>query len=370
MPVTPQPRGVIDLDRTPLFQNTQQLLRRAEAEIRLLDRAQPVNAVVEREALMVDWGAGRRRAPAFEYAPRAQLGRLRAELEAAATAIGGLGALGAAYAERARELECEAHAAEHVASSQFAELAARRYPVEISIDAECADGWAARWIDAVDDPPSKLHRSDDRADPHSLLNALEHATEGLPVRVQVRANQAAAAAVGDGFIALRPGLWHSREEVTRIVLHEVEGHVRPRVNANRQPLGLLRVGSAKSGDDEEGRALLLERGSGVLGGPRRRELAARHIAARSVRSGASFQEVVTELLSLGRDIAGAIEAASRASRGGGLAREYVYLVALARVTRVFSAEPELEDWFEQGRVNVDAARACRAGFGFLRPDRP
>jgi hypothetical protein len=363
MAETSLPRGVIDLDRTPLFQNTQQLLRRAEA-VGLLDRAQPLNAVAEREALIVDWGAGRRRAPRFEYPPNVQLGSLRAELTATAKAIGGFGALGGAYAERALELELEARAAEHVATPAFAELAALRYPAEISPDAEAADGWAARWIDAADEPSSKLHRSDDRADPHSLLNALEHAVEGLPVRVQVRANQAAAAAVGDGFIAVRPGLWHSREEVTRITLHEIEGHVRPRVNANRQPLGLLRLGSARSSDDEEGRALLLERGSGVLGGARRRELAARHIAARSARQGASFQEVVSELLSLGRDIASAVEAAVRALRGGGLAREYVYLVALARVTREFELAPELEDWFEQGRVSVDAARACCASFGF------
>src|SRR5450432_705389 len=70
MSITPQPRGVIELDRTPLFQNTQQLLRRAEAEIRLIDRAQPLNAAPEREALIADWGSGKQRAPRFEYAAR------------------------------------------------------------------------------------------------------------------------------------------------------------------------------------------------------------------------------------------------------------------------------------------------------------
>ena len=83
MAITPQPRGVIDLDRTPLFQNTQQLLRRAEAEIRLLDRAQPTNAVSEREALIVDYGAGRQRAPHFEYGPAPDLGALRNALSEA-----------------------------------------------------------------------------------------------------------------------------------------------------------------------------------------------------------------------------------------------------------------------------------------------
>jgi hypothetical protein len=366
MAITPQPRGVIELDRTPLFQNTQQLLRRAEAEIRLIDRAQPKNAVPEREALIVDYGAGRQRTPNFEYAAAPPLGQLRTALAGAAKAIGGLGALGAAYAARALELECEAEAAEQIGTPEFAACCARRYPLESSPDAYAADGWAARWIHAPDRAPGKLHRSDDRADPESLICALERATEGLPVRVQVR-NQTAAAAVGEGFVGVRAGLWHSSEDVTRIVLHEIEGHVRPRVLAQREKLGLFRVGSAKSSDDEEGRALLLERGAGVLEGARRRELARRHLAARAVRSGASFQEIVRLLLGLGQDITSAVEAACRALRGGGLAREYVYLVSLARVTRAFEAEPELEGYFEHGRVSVDAARACRAGFGF-RPD--
>jgi len=363
MAIAPQPRGVIELDRTPLFQNTQQLLRRAEAEIRLLDRAQPTNAVSEREALILDYGAGRQRAPCFQYDAAPELGTLRAALSAAARAIGGFGALGSVYAGRALELECEARAAEHIDKPEFAACCARRYPLESAAEAELADDWAARWIHASDDAPTKLHRSDDRADPDSLICALEQAAEGLPVRVQVR-NQTAAASVGEGFIGVRAGLWHSRETVTRIVLHEIEGHVRPRVLAQREALGLFRVGSAKSSDEEEGRALLLERGAGVLEGARRRELARRHLAARAVRCGASFQDVVSQLLGLGQDIASAVEAACRAFRGGGLARESVYLVSLARVMRAFETEPELEGYFEHGRVSVEAARLCRAGFGF------
>jgi len=363
MAIAPLPRGVIELDRTPLFQNTQQLLRRAEAEIRLLDRCQPTNAVSEREALIVDYGDGRQRAPNFEYAPAPELGKLRSALSAAASAIGGFGPLGGAYAARALELECEAAAAELIGTAEFPASCARRYPLEASPDADTAEAWVARWIQAADDAQGKLHRSDDRADPESLICTLERATEGLPVRVQIR-NQAAAASVGDGFIGVRAGLWHSRESVTRIVLHEIEGHVRPRVLAQREALGLFRVGSAKSSDDEEGRALLLERGAGVLEGARRRELARRHLAARAVRAGASFQEIVRQLLGLGQDIASAVEAACRALRGGGLGREYVYLVSLARVTRAFETEPELEGYFEHGRVSVEAARLCRAGFGF------
>ena len=364
MPVTPQPRGVIELDRTPLFQNTQQLLRRAEAEIRLIDRVRPTNGALEREALIADWGAGKQRAPCFEYAPRPSFSALRGALEAAASAIGGFGALGAAYAARATELAREAHAAEHIGTPEFTALSALRYVAEPGADLDAADAWSARWIGAADEAHTKQHRSDDRSDPHSLLCALERASAGLPVRVEVRANQIAAAAVGEGFVGVRPGLWHSEEATRRIVLHEIGAHVRPRVAAQREELGLFRVGSARSGDDEEGRALLLERRASVLQGGRCRELARRHIAAREIRRGFSFQEVVRALLALGQDIASAVEAACRAARGGGLARECVYLVALSRVSSAFELEPELEEYFERGRVSVEAARACRAGFGF------
>jgi hypothetical protein len=365
MPVTPQPRGVIELDRTPLFQNTQQLLRRAEAEIRLIDRVRPTNGALEREALIADWGKGKQRAPRFEYAARPSFGALRGALEAAALAIGGLGALGAAYAARAVELAREAHAADHIGAPEFAALCSERYLVEAGPDLDAAEAWTQAWINVEEEARSRQHRSDDRADPQSLFCALERATAGLPVRVEVRADQVAAAAVGEGFVGVRPGLWHSEEATRRIVLHEVEGHVRPRISAQREELGLFRVGSARSGDDEEGRALLLERGAGVLEGGRRRELARRHFAAREVRFGAPFQDIVRALLGFGHDIASAVEAVCRAQRGGGLARECVYLVALSRVTRAFEHEPELEEYFERGRVSVEVARLCRAGFGFL-----
>src|SRR3954470_12228595 len=175
MPITPLPRGVIELDRTPLFQNTQQLLRRAESEVRLIDRAQPLNIAVEREALIAAFGAGRPRAPRFEYAPRPVLRELRTDLQRAATAIGGFGALGAAYAARALELDCEAAAAECIDTPAFLEHCGRRFPLEASADADSAEAWATRWIETAEDRPSKMHRSDDRADPSSLLCALEQA---------------------------------------------------------------------------------------------------------------------------------------------------------------------------------------------------
>ncbi len=354
-------RGVIELDRSPPFQRARELMARAEAEIRLIDRAQPLNAAAEREALIAAWGANKPRAPAFTYGAPASFTELRAALEETAHSLDQYGKLGALYIERLLELECEAGVAEDVGREWFVDSAARRYPRAVTPDAAIAHEVAARWLGTTDRRSTTLHKSDNRSDPESLVCALEHATEGMPIRVEIRPNQAAVAAVGDGFIGVRPGLWHTEREVRRIVLHEVEGHARPRVAAQREPLGIFRVGTALSSDDEEGRALLIERRAGLLEGARRRELARRHIAAESVRAGASFVGTVTDLVSRGQDIASAVEAACRAFRGGGLGRELVYLVALTRVTRAFGTEPELETWFERGRVSVAAAKACAAG---------
>jgi hypothetical protein len=362
MSITALPRDVIELDRSPLFQNAQQLLRRAEAEISLIDRVQPRNAASEREALITAWGQGRPRAPRFEYRAPPVLTELRAELAATATRLDGYGMLGLEYAERARELEAEALIAEHTDTPAFRDHAARRFPIEHSAHALAADTWAEHWIHAADDTDSRVHRSDDRGDPESLVRQLERATEGLPVRIEIRPNQAAAAAVGDGFVGVRPGLWHSRRMVLRIVLHEIEAHARPRVQAHREELALFRIGSARSSEDEEGRALLIERRAGVFDGARRRELARRHIAARAVRSGANFVDTVLLLIANAQDTANSIETACRAHRGGGLAREYVYLVALARVSAAFETDPTLESFLERGRLSIAAARACASGF--------
>ena len=169
MAIAPQPRGVIELDRTPLFHNTQQLLRRAEAEIRLIDRAQPTNAIPEREALIVDYGAGRARAPNFRYdaaacARRACVRRFRLRPRPSA-----VWARWGPRTRPARSSFCaKREAAEQVGTAQFAACCARRYPLESSLDADAADAWAARWIQAPDVAQTVLHRSDDRADPGEL----------------------------------------------------------------------------------------------------------------------------------------------------------------------------------------------------------
>jgi len=178
----------------------------------------------------------------------------------------------------------------------------------------------------------------------------------LPVAVVLREELQSVAAAAEDTVWIRPGVWLSRREARRIVVHELLGHVLPRLSARSISLGLLRVGSARGADDEEGRALLLERRHGLFGRVRQAELYDRHLAALSVTEGAEWVDTARLLVERGSSSERAVRIACRVHRGGGLARELVYLPALARVEQALDAEPELEAWLGSGRLSVDAAR--------------
>jgi hypothetical protein len=155
---------------------------------------------------------------------------------------------------------------------------------------------------------------------------------------------------------LRPRALLSAAQARRIALHEVRGHLLPRA-LGRELGGVFAAGSARSSEDEEGRAILLEERSGLLDAARVAELARRYLAAASVRRGADFWQCV-ELVGLtGASATAAIELSLRVHRGGGLARELVYLTGYLRVAKDLVARPELERVQRSGRVSLVAAAA-------------
>ena len=280
------------------------------------------------------------------------------------------GRLGALYAGRARELALESAVCEHAGRPGFWEAARRRYSTRDAFDGD-ADGLAAGWLaeaPALPPPAVDLVMSDDDRDPRSLVARLraEVGARKLAVRVVVLRDLASIAATGEGVIQVVAGRPLSTRDVERTVLHEIEGHAIPRARGAVAPLGLFAVGTARGGDDQEGRALHLERAAGFLDGPRRRELALRHVAARAVERAADFVETARLLLAHGPPIGDALRIAARAHRGGGLGREAVYLPALLRVEDAIARAPAIEAVLSMGRVAVDAASdlapwASRAG---------
>ncbi len=340
-------------------------LTRLEANVALLDRVRPTNLTAELSRLTRAFEAGQRPEPAFAYAPRAQLGAVRRELLELAAALDPHELEQRQLAERAHELELEASLAERVGAADFAAVAARRFPLADS--AHDAGKLADQLLTAPDranpqEPAEKLHASDDTRDPESLWSLLSRrlSAERFAVRLEIVVGLVSLAAVADGVVRIRAGARLSAKAGERIALHEVEGHVRPRVTGPALG-GAFVAGTARASEDEEGRAIWLEERAGLLDAERRRELGRRYLAAESLRQGAAFWDTVTLLGRRGATLAAAVELAARVHRGGGLGRELIYLQGYQRVGLAFARRPELEPVLGSGRVSLSAANALLAG---------
>jgi len=344
-------------------------LRGAETAIALLDRARPRNLAAERQRLSQAFAAGEAPRPDFRYSAKAELGEVRRNLAHLHAWLSAGDPEQQLLAERAEELELEAELAEQVGNPGFSQLAARRFPLGGPALAELSLQWLAASEHCANDA-SLLHATDDERDPDSLLSLLARrvGAERLPVRVELDPGLASFAAVADGVIRIRAGVRLSAAAARRIAVHEIDGHLLPRL-LGKVLGGVFAAGSRRGSDDEEGRALLLEQRGGMLDAGRRSEIALRYLAVQSLRSGAEFWETVRAVQPYASSRLGAVELACRVHRGGGLGREGVYLSAYVRVSDALATRPELERLMERGRLAAAAAARLLSGSVELDDDR-
>lgn len=338
-------------------------LTNASLQIRVIAANTPLNLREELDRLARGWKRGESE-PRFVYEPAVTRTELRDKLLALGAELEREGPLGQVYGARARELSDEAALCEHAGGPGLWAAARRRYARRDAFDAE-ADALAPRWLAEPESPERAAEipcvRSDDARDPRSLVSRLEQeiGRRRLPLRVLVSRNIASLAATGDGFVQVVAERLVSHRDVERTVLHEIEGHVLPRLASTRHRLGIFAVGTARGSDDQEGRALAMERAHGFLDRGRRREIALRHVAARAVEQGAGFTSTAELLVDRGAPLADALRIAARVHRGGGLGREAVYLPALLRVEAAVERDGALDRVLGAGRVSVEAAPILR-----------
>jgi hypothetical protein len=351
----------------------------ATEQIQLIRSLTPRNADAELCALEQDYRAGHRRLPDWQYQPS----KLRPELLKGLEQLAGHldvvdSPLSRIYAARARELALEGALIEEVGTAGLSDKARLRFVGSSADDdalAHEARSLALSWLSPAgarvspdQDSPGEaagpaLVRSCDHANPESLVSAMARGVgrAHLPIRVIVQPGLASLAATGDGFIVVAEGRWLSARATARTVLHEIAGHALPRARASAQPLRIFALGTARGVDDQEGRALLIERAAGFLDYERRTELALRHLGAELALAGASLVDTVDLLLSKEATLATALRIAVRVHRGGsgrgGLGREVVYLTALLRVERalVHDRSSAVERVMSCGRVAAAVA---------------
>jgi hypothetical protein len=325
-------------------------------------RPTPTNFQGEHERVLAAWSRPTADlTPEFTYGSRRSLEPERAALRALRDAAPRGEQLAAAYVERIEELLLEADLGDVAVSSvDRARLASRRF------GSPDGDALARAWLRISTEPSDEgeLVRSDDARDPRSLHAAMLFELGRLRASIRVRSldGLASLAAFKDGVVFVAKDRMVGARVVRRTVHHEVHGHAVPWLRGSRGAVGLLRFGSARGADDQEGFALVLEDRGGFLDGERRRELAARHEAARSAHEGIPFVEAMRALVGADVPVAVAVRAAMRAYRGsergvGGLGRERVYLGGYVRVSGAFRDDPSLEAVLASGRVSIEAARA-------------
>lgn len=278
-----------------------------------------------------------------------------------------LTALEALYLERARELSLEAAMCAAAGARELAELARARFEPREPTVVRAAAALCKEWLAEPSPAPAGPMLASDDPDPASLLQRMRAAVGRLrlPFGVVTSPWLAPLAATGERVILVATGRLVPDEDAARTVLHEIEGHARPRARSAHATSAHFRIGTARGIDDQEGRAVLLEERAGFLGPRRRKQLAARHWTVEAMLGGASFADVAYALVAThGLDAAEAIIVAERAFRGGdgtrpGLGRERVYLESLVRVRRHLTAHPDDDEVLASGQVAVDAAALLR-----------
>lgn len=346
----------------PRLKAVDQALQRVERGVALITRSCPRNNQAEQARLLAAWSAGRREAPRWSYAPIPDLSELRRALGAAAQLLESGDGLSDLYLARVQELELETRIVEALGRREFCDLAASRFEVIGDSVAAEARTLSETWSRLNIDEGSDWIATDDRGDPRSLVCRLGQLLGKLklPVRVEVSDELVAAAATGQACIFVSSRRRLTPEATERIVLHEVLGHAAPRHAALRQSLGLFATGSARGNDEQEGYALFLEEQSDLMDDARRRELGLRHLAAVATQAGADWSQVMDVLMGQGAPLTLAVTIASRVQRGGGLAREAVYLPALCRVRRAVAADPSVQPWLASGRLSLPAIASLRS----------
>ncbi|MDP8999973.1 MAG: flavohemoglobin expression-modulating QEGLA motif protein [Myxococcota bacterium] len=345
----------------------ERLVAHAAREVQMLAALTPLQAYRERQRLVGAIQSGKPALPRWTYAPVAHAD-LRSALAAAERVLARGGEpLQLLYLGRVRELSLEAALCAAAGTHDVAELARERFaagdPDIVRGALELCDAWLVE----PSVPTAGSHLVSDDPHPRSLLSQMRQAVSKLrlPFEVVARRSLAPLAATGERVILVAAGRLVHEEDAVRTVLHEVEGHARPRARSQDSPMALMQIGTARGVDDQEGRALLLEERAGMLGHRRRRQLAARHRAVQAMLAGASFADVASMLIEApGLDPVDAVVVAERAFRGSdgtrpGLGRERLYLESFVRVRAHLGARPEDEAWMSAGQVASDAVKTLR-----------
>lgn len=349
------------MTRSALRQNQlERALVSAEKKLALLDSLLPLNFSSEVTRLVSVFERGGVELPSFRFSDpgerRARSEAARATLAAAQLALSDetfrrdlVPGLFELLSERIDDLLLEARMLRECGMPSFPALGAARYPF-FDAELEAAEALAVDWRKAPLLPESAVGEVVLSVAFEQKRREMTHFGE----RVLIAERQLASlCAVGGAYLYVQRGARVNRLEADRLWIHEVLGHLLPRLAAENEPAPFS-IGVRGSDVDEEGRAVFLEEQHGLLSSARKRQLASRFELALALRRGG--EEEVREHLSValqeGAQPLCLARAVCRIFRGGGLGRELIYLPGYLRVKAALKEDPARDLYFQRGLVSV------------------
>ncbi|PXW88286.1 uncharacterized protein (TIGR02421 family) [Streptohalobacillus salinus] len=160
----------------------------------------------------------------------------------------------------------------------------------------------------------------------------------------------------------------NENDIKLLTQHEIGVHMLTTINANKQPLKFLSLGTPNNVETQEGLAVLSEFLTGTMHINRLKDLAYRVIAVNMMVKGKSFREIFEYLVdeyNFGRDKA--FDLTARVMRGGGFTKDYLYLRGFIKVYNQHNAG-ESFDHLLIGKTSVEYSGLLKEliGRGYLK----
>ena len=167
--------------------------------------------------------------------------------------------------------------------------------------------------------------------------------------IELRDDLPAGLMVSGGRLLISRSTTMDKGRVEALLSHEVGVHLLTYFNGSAQGLRLFRSGLAGYEGVQEGLAVLAEYLVGGMTMERLRLIAARVVGCASMLSGASFVDTYRQMKALGMSARSAFNLVLRVYRGGGLAKDAVYLRGLLEILAHLRAGGAL-DPFWMGKI--------------------
>ncbi|MEK1888490.1 MAG: flavohemoglobin expression-modulating QEGLA motif protein [Phyllobacterium sp.] len=166
----------------------------------------------------------------------------------------------------------------------------------------------------------------------AMIEMYRRQYSGFEATVELRDDLPAGLLVSGARLLISRSTKMTRQRLRALLSHEIGVHLLTYFNGSAQGLRLFRTGLAGYEGVQEGLAVLAEYLVGGMTTGRLRVIAARVVACAAMLQGASFQEVFHSLVrDYGFSETGAFHLALRLYRGGGLAKDAIYLRGLLEV---------------------------------------